>query len=371
MPETETFFRKYDKNDMLLKITCLFWLVTKLLCWRIWTTNRLLPTVPLFEFFDSIPEVVHTLLFTLSIILLLMLFFRNNKYVLIVLLFSEVLSCLLDLNRLVPWEYFYISIIFIFLININTPKLISALIIIVLMSTYFYSGLCKLNEGFLHTVWDNMILRLFLKLPASFIAQNWVHYTGYLLGITELLAGVGLLFIRTQLRAAIALIILHLFVLLLFGPFGFKGYRVLWPWNISMMLFLYFIFLHKNERVNMFPFVAKGWNIAVTICWLILPALSFWGYWDKNLSSNLFSANLPKMIICITDTNKCKPLQRFCSKRDIANTCHGFAKIDVQTWAIIETGASAYPEIRTYKIMQKKLEKQYAAAGLSFVYLPR
>ena len=138
-----------------------------------------------------------------------------------------------------------------------------------------------------------------------------------------------------------------------------------------MMLFLYFIFLHKNERVNMFPFVAKGWNIAVTVCWLILPALSFWGYWDKNLSSNLFSANLPKMIICITDTNKCKPLQRFCSKRDIANTCHGFAKIDVQTWAIIETGASAYPEIRTYKIMQKKLEKQYAAAGLSFVYLPR
>ena len=77
------------------------------------------------------------------------------------------------------------------------------------------------------------------------------------------------------------------------------------------------------------------------------------------------------MIICVNDTSKCKPLQRFLSKRDIPNTCRGKAKIDIQTWAIAETGVSAYPEIRTYRIIQKKLEQQYTAAGLSFVYLDR
>jgi len=77
------------------------------------------------------------------------------------------------------------------------------------------------------------------------------------------------------------------------------------------------------------------------------------------------------MIICIQDTSKCKPLQRFCSKKDIANICHGQAKIDIQNWAISETGVAAYPQMRTYHIMQKKLEAQYTSAGLSFVYLDR
>jgi hypothetical protein len=372
MPETETFSHKYDKNGMLLKITCLFWLLAKVLCWRIWTTDRLLPTAPLFEFFDHIPVVTHTILFTLSILLLLLLFFRNNKYLIITLIIVEIFSCLLDQNRIAPWEYMYLFILLVYVININNPEIIPASIGLILFSTYLYASICKFNQGYLHIVWDDMILRHFLKIPVSFIAQKWVHYSGYLAtGIFELLPGIGLLFAKTQLRSSLVLIVMHLFILLIFNPFGFIGYRILWPWNISMILLLYYVFIHKNEGTRIFPLVTTGWNKLVLICWIILPAFSFWGYWDKNLSSNLFSANVPKMIICVTDTSKCKPLQRFCSKGDVVNTCHGLAKIDIQTWAIGETGVPAYLEIRAYKIMQKKLEKQYAAAGLNFVYLPR
>jgi hypothetical protein len=133
------------------------------------------------------------------------------------------------------------------------------------------------------------------------------------------------------------------------GPFGFSTYRILWPWNISMVLLLNYVFIHKNERISIFPLVTRRWNKLVLACWIILPAFSFFGYWDKSLSSNLFSANVSKMIICITDTSKCKQLQRFYSKRDMLDTCHGLAKIDIQTWAIAETGVPACPEIRTYK----------------------
>jgi hypothetical protein len=372
MPQTETFSHKYDKYRMLLKITCLFWLLTKLLCWRIWTANRLLPTAPVFEFFNDMPVVIHTILFTLSILLLLLLFFRNNNYLIAILLLVEIFSGLLDQNRITPWEYMYVFILFVYLININNPEMIPASIGLILFSTYLYASLCKFNQSYLHLVWDDAILRHFLKIPASFIAQRWVHYSGYLVtGIFELLPGIGLLFAKTQLRSSLMLIVMHLFILLIFNPFGFIGYRILWPWNISMILLLYYVFVHKNERIRVLPPVTTGWNKLVLICWIILPAFSLWGYWDKNLSSNLFSANVPKMIICITDTTKCKPLQRFCSNRDVPNTCHGLAKIDIQAWAITETGVFAYPEIRTYKIIQKKLEKQYAAAGLNFVYLSR
>lgn len=371
MDKLKTFLYSYDKTVLLLRITCLFWLFAKLLSWRIWTTKRLLPTVPVFEFFDRMPVIVHTVLFVFSVFFLISLFLKANRYVFAGLLTTEIFLCLLDQNRLVPWEYLYAFIILVFIINADSPAYIVPSVILILASTYFYSGLCKLNEGFLRIVWSNMILHSFLKIPPGIIAKSWVYYSGYALGIIELLLGVGLLFGKTKVKSALLLILLHLFILLFLGPLGLTGYRVLWPWNISMILFLYIVFLYKGSEASAFQVVNKGWNKLVLLCWVILPALSFFGSWDRNLSSNLFSANLPRMIICIADTSKCPQLRRFFSKRDITNTCSGLTKIDLQTWAIVETGVAAYPEIRTYHIMQKKLQQTYIAAGLSFVYLER
>jgi len=368
MPAFKTFFYNENKNVLLLKITCLFWLIAKLLSWRIWTTYRLLPTAPFFEGLDRLPALIHTVLFVLSLLLILLLFFRLNIIFLTGLLTIEIFSCLLDQNRCLPWEYLYMFIIFIFIVNAGNPKLIVGCITFLLISTYFYSGLCKLNEGFLQVVWTNMILRSFLKVPAGIVNQNWLHYSGYALGLVELLAGVGLFFVKTQVKSAIVLIAMHLGILLLLGPLGFKGYQVLWPWNTALILFLYFIFLKNNEPVIVFQSITKGWNKLALVCWGILPALSFWSLWDKSLSSNLFSANLPGMIICVRDTSGCKPLQKFWYKKDSRHICNGQAKIDIQAWARIETNVSVYPEMRVFKIMQEKLAKQYGPAGLSFVY---
>lgn len=373
MSKLKTLFPLPGNNDSILKITCLFWLFTKLMGWRIWTTQRLLPTVPVFGFLDRVPPVLHSVLFLVSVFILLVLFFRSNKYLIAALLVTEIFLCLLDLNRLVPWEYLYAFIVFVFVININTPDFTVPGVILILASTYFYSGLCKLNEGFLHIVWTNMVLHAFVKLPQDIIAKSWVYYGGYIAGVIELLAGLGLLFAKTRKKSSVVLIFLHLFILLLLGPFGLRGYRVLWPWNISMILLLLVLFVYNGKNVVISPFriPTKGWNKLVLLCWVILPVLSFFGYWDRNLSSNLFSANLPRMIICIGDTSKCPQLKRFISKKDITGTCKGQAKVDLQTWAVVETGVSAYPEIRTYHIIQKKLEQEYTAAGLSFVYLNR
>ena len=358
-------------NVLILRVTFLSWLLTKLMTRRMWTTGRLLPTAPLFEYLDRVPAIVHVVLFVLSIAAMIWLIIKNNKYILIGLLIMEICLCILDQNRLTPVEYLYCFILFIYIIRSSHPELVPASIGLLLVSTYFYAGLFKLNEGVLQSVWSRVVLRFFFKVPADVVALPWVYYCGYLLGITELLCGVGLLFTKTQSRSALALIIMHLLILILLGPFGMKGYRTIWPWNIAMMLFLFLIFLKKNETVSILPQAAKGWGKIIVICWLVLPAFSFWGYWDNNLSSKVWSGNVPRMIICIQDTSKCKPLQRFCNKKDIANLCHGQATIEIQRWAGSETGASAYSQVRTYRIMQKKIEAKYASAGLSFVYLDR
>ena len=56
---------------------------------------------------------------------------------------------------------------------------------------------------------------------------------------------------------------------------------------------------------------------------------------------------------------------------DTAGTCKGKSTINLQVWAMAETGVSVYPEMRIYHTMQRKLEDRYTAAGLSFIILDR
>jgi hypothetical protein len=359
----------YEKvNAWLLKCTCLFWLFAKVIGWRMFTTDRLFPTAPVFEILDNIPAAIHLILFFLSLLFLVRLIvLKKNKAVLWGLLIAEIFSCLLDQNRWQPWEYQYLFVIFIFIVNATHQKLITVAFTFILVSTYIYSGLGKLNEGFLQTIWAKMILHLFLKIPAHTAKQHWLYYSGYIAGLIELIAGTGLLFLKTRKLSACVLILMHLFILLLLGPFGLWYNKIVWPWNVAMVFYLYLIFLKKAPVIIPFKSILSGWNIPVFICWGILPALSFAGCWDNYLSSAIYSGRLPKMLICIKDTSKCKPLQKFCRK-DLLNTCNGEAVIDLQYWAMTETNAAPYPELRVYKKIEKKLEKQYAGAGLSFVY---
>ncbi|ASU33288.1 DoxX family membrane protein [Mucilaginibacter xinganensis] len=363
MGSANTHFSYEGINNLLLKITCLFWLAAKLISWRIWTTYRILPTAPIFQWLDRVPPLAHTLLFGLSIFLLCWQLFNKNRGALLCLLATEIFSCLLDQNRWQPWEYQCLFIVFIFISNNKRPALIMSCFVFVLASTYIYSGLHKLNYDFLQITWRQMILHSFFKVPFYVSAHRLIYFSGYLLGLAELLAGVGLLFHKTKKAASAALILMHLFILILIGPGGLNYNAVVWPWNIAMIFYLYFLFFKNIEGKAIFTGVFHGWNKLIFIFWGMLPALSFAGAWDSYLSSGLYSGKSPKMIISVRDTSKCLPLQPFC-KTGGAKLSYGQATINLKDWSITETNVVAYPEVRVYKIMQQKLEKQYAEAGL-------
>ncbi|MBS1532062.1 MAG: hypothetical protein JSU01_17305 [Bacteroidetes bacterium] len=127
--------------------------------------------------------------------------------------------------------------------------------------------------------------------------------------------------------------------------------------------------MNRNENISVFAPIFKGYNKLMILFWGILPALGLFGYWDRFLSSDLFSGNFPEMVICVGDVNACKPLEPFCYNKDTPNTCHGLRILDIQRLTLMQTGVSAYPEVRTYKIIQEKLERRYPLAGLNFVYI--
>ena len=346
----------------------MFWLIVKVMGWRMWTAYRLFPTAPVFESLDQIPPVIHIILFAFSLLCIaLLLFFDKNKFIMVGLLMIEICSCLLDQNRWQPYEYQCLFIVFIFLVNVNRPKLILALLTILFASTYVYSGLGKLNGSFLHSIWMQTILKSFLKIPSNIAGSRYLYHAGYLLGLFELVAGIGLLFSKTKKAAAIVLILMHLFILILLGPLGLNYNNIVWPWNLVMMMYIYFVFVKKQESKINLKYAFTGWNKLVFAAWCILPALHFIGYWDGFLSSSMYSGKAPKMIICIADTSKCKQLRTFYGMGGY-KICNGQACIELQNWAITETNAIPNPEIRIYKIIQKKLDKKYPAAGLSFFY---
>jgi len=365
MAGNSTSFDNADKNSLLLKLLYIYWLIVKIIGWRMFTTNRLFPTAPLFESFDQLPPVVHLILFILSLLLIALAFFYpKNKFILAGLLIVEISSCLLDQNRWQPWEYQCIFTIFIFLVNRNRQASIIPLFTFILVSTYFYSGCNKLNVDFLDNVWVQMVLRSFLKIPVTVARQPWLYYCGYALALFELAAGAGLLFLKTRKTAAMALISMHLFVLIFLGPLGLNYNAIIWPWNVAMIGYLYIIFIQKNPHPFSLRPVFQSWNNIVFFCWGILPMLGIFGYWDGFLSSSIYSGKSPGVVICIRDTSKCPELKPFYNKNH-SKVCDGGASISLLTWGLAETNVVRNPELRVLKQVQKKLEKQYAAAGLS------
>jgi hypothetical protein len=353
------------KSTLLLQIISICWLLSKLISWRVWTTYRVLPTTTFFELLDSVPAIIHNLLFVISIVLMIAIFFKRNQLLIISLLLLELLSCLLDQTRLQPWEYQYIFILMAYIINKNRPDRIPALVVLILASTYFYSGINKLDPAFLKTIWGNTLLRFFFEHHPRIWHLNWLYYSGYFIGIIEIIAGLGLLFKQTQVKAAIFLIAMHLVILLLFSPLALNFNKVILPWNATLLLYLYVIFLRGEPQVSVYEPIGFKWNWLFILFWVILPALSFVGLWDRALSSNLYSGRMPQMFIYIDNIKACKELLPFCAKQTVA----GRAKLNVGRWALMETNTPGYMDMRAYRIIERKLIAKYPGAGFKFVYI--
>jgi len=349
-------------NSLLLKITCTYWLLVKVIGWRMFTTNRIFPAAPVFEWMDQVPVMLHMVIFVLSLLLIGLIFFLpKNKLALAALLITETCSCMLDQNRWQPWEYQCIFTVFIFLVNRNRQASIIPVLTFILASIYFYSGCNKLNEGFLQNIWVQLVMRSFFKVAVA--RQSWLYYCGYLLALFELACGAALLFAKTKKTAAWLLILMHLFILAWLGPSGLNYNPIIWPWNMAMMIYLYLVILKGKGNVFALKDILPGLNKLVLICWGVLPALGVMGYWDAYLSSGIYSGKAPYMIICVGNVEKAKDLKPFISESN-SKICESGTTIRLSDWAAKETMVLPNPEPRVYKLIQKKLEKKYAGVGL-------
>jgi hypothetical protein len=345
---------------------CFFWLIAKIITWKLWVTDRIFPLVPPMDFLE-VPAIIHWILFVSSIILLLSIIaWPSNKKLLLSLLIIELITCLFDQNRWQPWEYQYIFTLFI--LCINQQKHIAKVYIFLLSLIYILSGINKFHPNFLWMVWDNMILQGFFKMPKNMVHQPWLYKSGYILALLEFCGGVALLHAPFRKKAAILLIAMHLFIFLFVGPLGLGYNKAIWPWNICMVVQLVVVAWPNKQGILHTPTLFYGWNKLVFLCWGILPLLSFWGLWDNYLSSNLYSGTLPKAVVCVADTSTTTKINKYFNKKDALHKCDGKALINLQTWSMTEMEAPVYPQMRVYKKIEKYWLKKYPNSQPSFIY---
>jgi len=354
--------------QLLLSITGIFWLIAKVASYKLWVTERFFPTVPPFDFLSVIPSIVHWLLLLLSISLLLVLIIKPlNKTLQVSLLVTELSSCLLDQNRWQPWEYLYLFVLLIFILNKNKPSIIATCFIIMLATVYFYSGLHKFNEGFVNNVWETLFLKRYLKIHGLPYQSHWLHFTGFIFPVIECLAGICLLFTKTKKIAAVTLIAMHLIILIVIGPLGIHYNKIVWPWNAAMIFYLYLIFIKGESNLSGLFILMDMRNKIILACWAILPAFNFIGLWDNYLSWNIYSSSLPNMLVCIKDTSTANALGSFVNNNDPLKICNGDALLNIQRWAMKEMSVPPYPEERVYEKIKKHWIRNYPLSNATFI----
>ena len=343
-------------SSFLLKLVCGCWLVTKLICYKLWLAQRFFPLVPVHDALQAVPPVVHTMLFAASLVCMALFCIFPNKKIAVILLVSEVLSCLLDQNRWQPWEYQFICMLgaWIFVADERKRKHVWQ---IILIGIYFFSGLNKCSSFFIHNVWDYLFLK---QLAGIYHAGPWLLRAGYLMPLVEMLAAAALCFKYTRNAAVWLLCAMHLLNLFVFGPAGININAVIWPWNILMPFLLVGLFYKQTMYFFEKPTWKQMYMPLMLLAWWILPWLQLAGLWDKYLSGVLYSGHNEQLYICTND---------LAASYRLAGCITPAPKgIDYRTaisaykWGMQEMNTAPYPETRVFKAIAASWNKAYPKA---------
>lgn len=357
-----------DKQiSYLIKVIAFFWLIAKMWSYKTWITDRVYPIIPSIDVLKNVPDFLHQFLFGLSLLVLItVICFKINRWLLVILLISEIISCSLDTIRWQSWEYMYLCFLLLLIINFTKPKCILLLSHLFLVSIYLFSGLHKLNRDFLSSVWLNMVLVDFLGLSMEFIVKYKLFFIGLLIPVAEIVLAILLLVSKSKRKISYFLIGMHLSILILIGPFGLSYNSVIWPWNLAMISILIIIYSKPIE----FPYKkAIVPNFYWLLLWFVMPVFSFFGRWYQYLSFNLYSGKGEQVYICVSEKER-ELAPYFESKR--ASFCKEKASVNLQNWALQEVKSVPIPEVENYKKIGAYLKKKYAKDNVSVIlYHPK
>src|SRR5882672_5137364 len=168
------------------------------LSWRLWISSRLFPLVPVVAKLPAVPFPLDYIWFGLLFGLLAAICFRAQprKLVIAFLGLAGLLS-VFDQMRWQPWFYQYLFMLaalgFYAWKKPETKKSRATLNLcaLIIVSIYFWSGVQKLNAGFINEVWPGMAEPLLRFLPGGL--KSLPRSTALIIPLLEICVALGLL----------------------------------------------------------------------------------------------------------------------------------------------------------------------------------
>ena len=325
---------------VLLQITLLMYLMYKAISVSLWINiDRQFPLVPIISIPDDLLQHIDLVVNSLSVIfILLVVLFPRRKIILLLFIIIEISSLALDQMR---WQPLPFQVVILFIAVYFSPKRSETFFYAILVATYFYSGLNKLNPGFNNLIWSKTLLIDWLSIPAEIAYYKWVKLCGYGIGMAELLLGLGLL-TRWRKYAQIGLIFMHIFLLVFLLNTGKNA--VIIPWNILMILYLSYFWLTQSRPSTRYLWKPISLRLLMIVLF-ILPILRFVDAYPPYFSYDLYSGN-DKHLFLYTDDEQYRSVadQRFAGYYVVDRKY----AVPMTNWALNELNVPVPPDTRLF-----------------------
>ena len=249
-----------------------------------WSWNRTFPELPVFDALYHLPSQVSDVISCLSVIVMIFALITPKQIILVGVLVLELFLMSLDQMRWQPSIFQFIVTLSIGLLN---PRVFKSYFFFLISITYIFSGLQKLNLGFINFIWGKFFLIDFLNIAPEVAFHRLVKAIGFALPLTELFLGL-ILWTKFRNWGWSFIIVMHLLLLLVLGPLGTNFNSIIWPWNILMILFAV-LFLKDRCKDYRYSHFKNASFIILGIGIVILPIFSFFGKYSPFLSFSLYS----------------------------------------------------------------------------------
>ena len=351
----------------IVRIISLCLLIQLVISWKAWIPyHRDFPMISAFSHLNITYGILpDTIFYGFSVLCLIGLpFSPSNKLLISGLLTIFLLFIIEDINRFQPWLYMFgLVLLSVSALGKDNEDKVLFAIRIILAGTYLWSGVQKFNHAFTSDVFPWLMSPVGLK---NFLLAH--HRLIYSIPLFEMIAGLALLTKQFHKPAAIFLIIIHLILLFLLGPFGNSWNKLIWPWNAALIIILYLLMRERYIGFRDSLKLSKDlfWIKLVLLITCIMPAFNFIGYWDYDLSGSLYSGNNPEATFYYLKADSINmPLSAHGALRNASNPAGEFLTID--QWALDELNTPLYPQERYLLRMGKYLCNKVthsASAGL-------
>ena len=268
---------------------------------NLWISTRSYPLTPLWDAVPPLPYPADYALFGLLVVLVTGVGIARGRaigWLGIGALVMAAFFVVQDESRLQPWFYQYCFMLAAFCLfglgRVSASDALNACRLIV-VATYFWSGLQKANASFIQTTHPWLVEPLTTRLPDW--AGSALLAGGYAVPVVEAVIGIGLLTRRFRRLAVMGALLMHAFIMLCIGPLGHDHNTVVWPWNFAMVAFVLILFWRAPDDTTPSTILDPGRNFstgfafraAVLVLFAFMPLFNFFGLWDSYLSSGLYS----------------------------------------------------------------------------------